>query len=83
VICEEPVQVTDPAIFSMVGIDPAVQRIIGIKSSVHYRAGFAAIARVMLDADCGGLSSSSLDRFPYRKLRRPIFPLDPQAVLNV
>jgi microcystin degradation protein MlrC len=83
VICEEPVQVTDPAIFAMVGIEPGEQRIIGIKSSVHYRAGFSSIANVMLDADCGGLSSSSLERFPYRNLRRPIFPLDPQAVMNV
>lgn len=82
-ICEEPAQVIDPAIFSIVGVEPGDLRIIGIKSSVHYRAGFASIAKAMIDADCGGLSSSSLERFPYRKLRRPIFPLDPQAVMNV
>lgn len=81
-LCEEPVQVIDPAIFTMIGLDPIELRILGIKSSVHYRAGFAPIATAMIDADCGGLSSSALERFPYRKLRRPIFPLDPRTVMN-
>jgi microcystin degradation protein MlrC len=81
-LCEEPAQVIDPAIFGMVGIDPRTMRVLGIKSSVHYRAGFASIAAGMIDADCGGLSSSALTRFPYHNLRRPIFPLDPQATLH-
>lgn len=83
IVCEEPVQVIDPAIFSVVDIDPAEMRIIGIKSSVHYRAGFASVSRMMLEADCGGLSSSSLERFSYRNIRRPIFPLDAGEVMNV
>jgi microcystin degradation protein MlrC len=82
ILCEEPVQVTDPAIFSMVGVDPLKLRVLGIKSSVHYRAGFASIVPAVIDADSGGLSSSDFKRFPYRKLRRPIFPLDSRATLN-
>jgi len=60
-----------------VGIDPAAEKILVVKSSVHYRAAFEPLARAILEVDAPGLSSSNLERFTFAHVRRPIFPLDP------
>jgi microcystin degradation protein MlrC len=50
-----------------------------LKSSVHFRAGFAPIAGTILEVDGPGLSSPDLLALPYRHVRRPIWPLDSDA----
>ena len=32
-----------------------------------------------IEVDAPGLSSSNLERFAFTRVRRPIFPLDPEA----
>jgi microcystin degradation protein MlrC len=59
-----------------VGIDPLAEKLVVVKSSIHYRAAFEPIARAILEVDAPGLSSSNLGRFPFTRVRRPIFPLD-------
>ena len=59
-----------------VGIDPTRQHIIVVKAAVRWRGGFGPIARHAVYADTPGLGSVDLQRFPYRHIRRPIFPLD-------
>jgi microcystin degradation protein MlrC len=59
-----------------VGIDPARQHIIVVKAAVRWRGGFGSIAKHAVYADTPGLGSVDLQRFPYRHVRRPIFPLD-------
>jgi microcystin degradation protein MlrC len=51
-----------------------------VKSTIHYRAAFEPIAREIIEVDAPGLSSSNLARFDFRRIRRPIFPLDPDLV---
>jgi microcystin degradation protein MlrC len=63
-----------------VGIDPLREKILVVKSTIHYRAAFEPIAKEIIEVDAPGLSSSNLARFPYRRIRRPIFPLDPDTV---
>ena len=46
-----------------VGIDPAAEKILVVKSSIHYRAAFEPLARAILEVDAPGLSSSNLGRF--------------------
>jgi microcystin degradation protein MlrC len=70
-------QITDLQHFLSVGIDPRRKTVVAVKSSQHFRAAYAPIARAVLVVDAGGLTSPDLARFPYRKLRRPIWPLDP------
>ena len=70
-------QCLDPEMIRFVGIDPAAEKILVVKSSVHYRAAFEPLARAILEVDAPGLSSSSLERFTFAHVRRPIFPLDP------
>jgi microcystin degradation protein MlrC len=79
VVCERPVQAADPALFRAVGIEPGARRIVVLKSSVHFRAAFATLAGQIVEVEAGGLSSSDLASFPYRRVRRPIAPLDPMV----
>jgi microcystin degradation protein MlrC len=82
IVCERRVQVLDPAIFPSVGIDPRAASVLAIKSSVHYRAGFANLASAMIEAGGSGVSCGDLRRLPYAAIRRPIMPLDPDAVFD-
>ncbi|MGH2616502.1 MAG: MlrC C-terminal domain-containing protein, partial [Thermomicrobiales bacterium] len=65
-----------------VGIDPVRQQIIVVKAAVRWRGGFEPIAKHAVYADTPGLGSVDLRRFPYRNIRRPIFPLDPETELS-
>jgi microcystin degradation protein MlrC len=69
-------QTVDPEMIRVVGIDPTAEKILVVKSSIHYRAAFEPIARAILEVDAPGLSSSLLGRFTFTRVRRPIFPLD-------
>src|SRR5262245_13754338 len=69
-------QALDPEMIRFVGIDPLAEKILVVKSSIHYRAAFEPIARAILEVDAPGLSSSNLGRFAFTRVRRPIFPLD-------
>jgi len=62
-----------------VGIDPTRQKIIVVKAAVRWRGGYAPITKHSIDVDTPGLGSVDLARFPFRQIRRPIFPLDPDT----
>jgi microcystin degradation protein MlrC len=60
-----------------VGIDPLEEKVLVVKSTIHYRAAFEPIASRIIEVDAPGLSSSNLERFSFTRVRRPIYPLDP------
>ena len=66
----------DMAQLRHIGIMPEAQRMIVVKSAVAYRAAYMPIASEAIEMDTAGLCSANLSRFPYRHLRRPIYPLD-------
>lgn len=70
-------QTLDPEMIRFVGIDPLAEKILVVKSTIHYRAAFEPIAAEIIEVDAPGLSSSNLSRFDFQRIRRPIFPLDP------
>ena len=72
-------QVTDLQTFLSQGIDPRRKRTLAVKSMQHFRAAFEPIASRVIVADSGGLASPDIGRLPFRKVRRPIHPLDPDA----
>jgi microcystin degradation protein MlrC len=76
VVCEHRLQVIDPELFRAVGITPERKRVLVVKSSVHFRAAFAPLAGTIVAVDGPGLSSPNLTNFHYRRVRRPIWPLD-------
>jgi microcystin degradation protein MlrC len=59
------------------GIEPMRLRIIVVKAAIAYRAAYAPIARRIIEANTPGLSSADLRRFSFKRLKRPIYPLDP------
>ena len=62
-------QCLDQAIFKHIGIDPAEQRIVVVKSSVHFRADFEPIAGRVLVAEAPGAHPCRLDNITYHNLR--------------
>jgi microcystin degradation protein MlrC len=66
-----------------VGIDPTLRQIVVIKSSVHYRADFTSLVEEIVEVDAPGLSSPNWSRFSFERLRRPIYPLDPDMEWDV
>lgn len=69
-------QTLDPEMIRFVGIDPLGEKVLVVKSTIHYRAAFEPIAHAIIEVDAPGLSSSNLARFAFTRVRRPIFPLD-------
>jgi microcystin degradation protein MlrC len=69
-------QTLDPEMIRFVGIDPTAERILVVKSTIHYRAAFEPMAQTIIEVDAPGLSSSNLARFTFKNVRRPIYPLD-------
>lgn len=66
----------DTGVFTSVGIDPQHKRYLLLKSRIHYRAGFAPLARATFTLDGEGVTTSDNSKLKYSKLRRPIYPLD-------
>jgi len=62
--------------FRSVGIEPTDKRILVLKSAAHYRAAFSPIAIEVFEVDAPGICHPYLDRFKWKRLRRPIWPLD-------
>lgn len=62
-------QALDLAIFNHIGIDPVRQKIVVVKSSVHFRADFDPIASRTLVAEAPGAHPCRLDNVTYYNLR--------------
>lgn len=58
------------------GIEPARQAILVVKAAVAHKAAYGPIAARMIEVDTPGLTAVDPSRFPYRRVRRPLFPLD-------
>ena len=63
------------------GINPEDFDLIAIKVMDAFRAGFAPIMRTAICCETGGTTSRFLVALTYKKLRRPISPLDPDDVV--
>jgi microcystin degradation protein MlrC len=70
-------QAVDLAQFTSLGLDPAHYPTVCVKSMQHFRAAFEPIAREIILVDTGALCSPSYTPDNYRRVRRPIWPLDP------
>jgi microcystin degradation protein MlrC len=62
-------QAADRAMFRHLGLDPAAQRILVLKSSVHFRADFEPIAGEILVVKAPGPNVADPAELPYRRLR--------------
>ena len=77
VVTERHHEPFDLVIFRHCGIEPTQKRFIMLKSRIHYRAGFKPIAAHIVECAGAGVTNADLSVYRYRKLARPIYPLDP------
>ncbi len=66
----------DLGVFTSVGIQPEYARYILLKSRIHYRAGFGDLPKATITLDGTGVTTSDNSVLSYKKLLRPIYPLD-------
>lgn len=74
-------QFAEPAMAEHLGVDLRAVRSLVVKSRGHFRAGFDDIfpRAAIVEVDVPGLTSVVLERVPYRNVKRPIWPLDPDT----
>lgn len=65
-----------PELWRAYGIEPAEARVAVLKTASNFQH-FRPIARAVLRVDTPGPATSDLAALPWRRLPRPIFPLDP------
>ena len=72
-------QTYDPGLFTSHGIDLGRCKLIGLKSSNHFRAGFAPLSTSIVTADSPGLTTTRVEVFDHTRATRPLWPTDPDA----
>jgi microcystin degradation protein MlrC len=66
-------------LFANLGIDPTKRKILVVKSNQHFYASFSQIAAQVLYAEADGPLPRDYRKLPWRKIQRPILPLDAHA----
>ncbi|MDA1330474.1 MAG: M81 family metallopeptidase [Chloroflexi bacterium] len=89
VVCEKRVAaIIDPGVFRSVGIEPTRKKIIVVKQTHHWRAAYEPIVKRIISVTCPndyGVGSGPINRltgewsWPYKNMRRPLWPLDQDA----
>jgi microcystin degradation protein MlrC len=81
IVITDRTQTADPIFFEMFGLDIAQASTVVVKSRGHFRAGFLPWfpPENVYEIDTAGLTSPVLDRWPFERLPRPSFPLDPDT----
>ena len=76
IITSERHYMTDLQGYRSLNIEPTDKKVIVIKGSTHFLASHGPIAKDVVFLDTPGLNTGRLASMPFKKLRRPIFPLD-------
>jgi microcystin degradation protein MlrC len=72
-------QTFDPEVFLQLGIDVMRYKLVALKSSNHFRAGFQDLAAGIVTADPPGLTTHRIEVFPRKRAPGPLWPLDEDA----
>jgi microcystin degradation protein MlrC len=75
-MAERSTMTVDPALFRSHGIDPVYCKIVVVKSPNGFRSAYEPIARAMFVVDTPGVSTANLRTLPFKRVPRPIYPLD-------
>ena len=76
VVMERGVLQWDPELYRCVGLEPGDARIVMAKSPAAFRAAYDELAHKIVNIDAPGVCSPNLQSFPWRRISRPIYPLD-------
>ncbi len=69
IVASRKFQAADQSIFRHLGLEPIEQKILVLKSSVHFRADFQPIAARIVTAIAPGPNLADTRKFPYQNLR--------------
>lgn len=69
VVSTHRMQAADQALFRHLGIEPSQEKILGLKSTVHFRADFAPIAEEILVVEAPGAFVDQPEKLAYQNLR--------------
>jgi microcystin degradation protein MlrC len=75
-LCSLRNQAMGTDLFTDIGCDLAAKKIVVVKSSQHFHASYSKIAARIVYAAGPGAVTHDLRTLPYRKVRRPKWPLD-------
>ena len=75
-LCSLRNQAMGTDLFTGIGCDLATKKIVVVKSSQHFHASYSKIAKRVIYAAAPGAVTHDLRTLPYRKVRRPKWPLD-------
>ena len=78
VLSSQRVAVTEPVFLRRLGIEPLERRIVVLKIGYLF-APFQAIAPRSILMLSPGCTNCDLTRLDYERVRRPMYPLDPDA----
>ena len=71
------VQAFDPSCYSAAGLDPARPRALFVKSTQHFHAGFAPIAREVVYVATPGTGSMDFAALAHRRVTAKLWPRNP------
>jgi microcystin degradation protein MlrC len=69
-------------LFELVGVDPRRKALIVVKSAQHFHGNFGPIASKVLYSETQGPSTQNYRSHDYRRVRRPLYPLEKDAGLG-
>lgn len=76
VVCEQAFYHIDPSSYRSLGLEPREAKIVGVKSTTQFRDCYEPLAAAVQLLDTTGCSSGRLRNLPFRRVTRPLWPLD-------
>jgi microcystin degradation protein MlrC len=77
VVMERPIIQWDPELYRSLGLEPRDAQVVIVKSPAAFRAAYGPLAAAIEILDAPGVCSPNLPSLPWKRCRRPIYPLDP------
>lgn len=78
-VSERPHEPWDLGVFTQIGLHPSAARVLILKSRMYARPVFEPLVETVIECASHGVTSSDPALFRFRRLPRPIYPLDPDT----
>ena len=78
-VSERPNGAMDPAVFTSNGVDVSRQSVVAVKSQIFAPRSYGDLVAETIVVDGEGWATTDFTKLPYTRVRRPIFPLDPDV----
>ncbi len=76
VLCTLRNQAMGTDLFTQLGVDLGAMKMIVVKSSQHFYASYSKVAKHVIYVGAPGAVTGDLKTLPYKKIRRPKWPID-------